>query len=308
MEENNFFVYKNDIDGNVAIGQISPEFDDVLSEIKFEWLQDLTKEQLTGTTCHIWYSDLSQSLKTKIDNIRNMKLWESLCDKNKDFCKKKKKLMFIPEMDEIYYFNLGSKFSSGRLYGANGNVEPHVDSGRLFQFKNIKLYRVLIGLSDDNKNTTTKFINAKLEKKINKNDYVVFDFDRTFHQVVKENKLNTPRFVLKLHFVICDDENEPLWKIELFKKCHIVYEIITRYFMEHGTDPTTWSGFFFGLILETDPVIYIVLCSIVLYFLIQVYKITNPIKITKYLVLTICTIYFIYVTCFWLYYVLTGER
>lgn len=307
MESKTFFVYKNDIEGNVAIGSIPNEFDDLLTEIRTEWKHELTQEHLNASTHHDWYVDLSESLKNKIDNVRNMQLWKSLCNEEFETCNNGR-IVPVPEMDEIYYFNLGSKIKSGRLYGANGNVDPHVDSGKLFQTKGLKLYRVLVGLSDNNKNTITRFINAGLEKKINKNDYIVFDFDRTLHQVVKENKLNMPRYLLKLHFVICENCNYPEWKINLFKNCHILYESITRYIMEVGTDPETWQQFFFGMALEIEPIIYIISCLIASYFLIKVHNITNPLQITKYLILTVCFVYLILVTFFWLHYIFTGDR
>lgn len=307
MEDSNFFVYKDKIDGKVAIGQLPQEFDDLLEEIKIEWKKQLTQEDLNSSTCHEWYVNLKQSLKTKIDAVRNMKLWQSLCDENNGVCKKGK-ILYVPEMDEIYYSNFGLQNKSGRLYGANGNIEPHVDSARLFVTKGITLYRVLIGLGDKNTNTSTKMTNAGISKKINKNDYVVFDFNRTVHQVIKENKIDMPRYLLKLHFIVCENIDEPDWKVELFKKTHIMYEAITRYVMDNGTDPRTWYEFFLGLILEIDLSIYFIVCLISLYVLIKIYNVTNPIKITKYIFLNISITYLIIVTYFWIYYLITKER
>jgi hypothetical protein len=307
MENKKFFVYKDNNDGNVAIGSIPIEFEDLLTEIKNEWHQKLTQKQLNASTHHEWYVELSDSLKSKIDTVRNMKLWKSLCNENFETCNGGK-IISVPEMDEMYYFNLGSKIQSERLYGANGNVDPHVDSGKLFQIKGLKMYRVLVGLSDSNLNTATRFINAGLEKKINKNDYVAFDFDRTLHQVVKQNKLNMPRYLLKLHFVICENCNEPEWKIKFFKQCHVIYESVTRYVMDNGTDPETWYQFMLGMILEIEPIIYIIACLIALYFIIKVHNIKDPLQILKYLLFIILFVYFVLVTLFWTYYVLTGYR
>lgn len=307
MENKTFFVYKNNIEGNVAIGSIPSEFQNLLSEICIEWKQQLTQDQLNSSTHHEWYLNLSESLKNKVDNVRNMKLWKSLCDEVFETCNNGR-VSHVVEMDELYYSNFASKSQFERVYGANGNMHPHVDSGKLFQVKGLKMYRVLVGLSDNNKNITTRIVNARIEKKINKGDYVVFDFDRTLHEVVKENKLNMPRFLLKLHFVVCENCNEPEWKINLFKNCHIIYENVTRYVMDKGTDPETWYEFLLGMILEIEPLIYIISCLIALYFLIKVHNITDSLQITKYLIFTICFVYLVLVTFFWLYYVFTGNK
>jgi hypothetical protein len=117
-----------------------------------------------------------------------------------------------------------------------------------------------------------------------------------------------PRYLLKLHFVVCENCNEPEWKIHLFKNAHIVYENITRYVMDGGTDPESWYDFFLGMVLEIEPIIYISACIVTLYFLIKVYNITDSLQIAKYLLFIIIVVYLVLVTCFWLYYVFTGER
>ncbi len=138
MEEKTFFVYKDDLDGNVAIGTIPPEFEDILTEIKTEWKHTFSQDQLNASIYHEWYNDLSYSLKNTIDNVRNMKLWKSLCDEKLETCKNGK-FIAVPEMDELYYFNMGTKLTSRRMYGAGATVTPHVDSGKLFQTSKIKM-------------------------------------------------------------------------------------------------------------------------------------------------------------------------
>ena len=51
---------------------------------------------------------------------------------------------------------------------------------------NIKVYRVLIGLSD-NKNMITNIPHANLSYKLEKYDYLFFDYSRTHHQFLKDN-------------------------------------------------------------------------------------------------------------------------
>lgn len=307
MENNIFFTHVDQNDGNVALGALPDEVGDILAELMTEWKNNMTHEQLTSTTHHNWYNDLSESLKSKVDVVRNMEIWQSLCNEKNKYCTKGK-LISVPEMDEIYYFNLSAKIKSGRLYGAHGNVDAHTDSMGLFKFNKLKLYRVLIGLSNDNKNTITKFINAKVQKKINKLDYAVFDFNRTLHQVIKENPSNNPRFLLKLHFVVCEECDEPDWKIALFKNIHILYEVITRYVMDNGTDPKSWYDFFLGVIFEIDSSVYIATILTTLYVLINVYNIKDSIQLAKYTLFVVCFVYLIIVTIFWTWYELTGER
>jgi hypothetical protein len=307
MDENNFFIYRDKSDGNIAIGKIPEEYEDLLTEIQIEWKQNILDKNLLSSTHHEWYYDLTYSLKQKIDTIRNMELWKSLCDENNNKCKKND-IIYVPEMDELYYFNLKSDIPSGRLYGAFGNVEPHIDTARLFEIEGLTMYRVLIGLSDFNKTTSTKFPKANMEKKINKNDYVVFDFNRTLHQVIKKNKISNPRYLLKLHFIVCENYEQNSWKVKLFKKCHMLYEKITRYVMDEGTDPEKWTDFFWGLIMEIDPLIYIVSCLIALYFIVGIFKIKNTIEIVKYIICFVIVLYLFIVTLFWLRYQLTGYR
>jgi hypothetical protein len=83
------------------------------------------------------------------------------------------------------------------LYGASGNYVIHRDNV-WFNFPGINFYRVIIGLTNGNNNIITYFNNLDIGHKINSGDYIVFDFDKTTHQVIKEKNYNTPRILLKI--------------------------------------------------------------------------------------------------------------
>jgi hypothetical protein len=80
---------------------------------------------------------------------------------------------------------------------------------------------------------------------------MLFDFDRTLHQVKKTGSTATPRILLKLHFFVCDIKyaHMPvLWiYVDFAYLCYVVYYRIARYTEQIGTDPTTFAGFFFGI-------------------------------------------------------------
>jgi hypothetical protein len=85
---------------------------------------------------------------------------------------------------------------------------------------------------------------------LQENDFIVFDFDKAKHQVVNENDApsNDYRIMLKLHFLVCDSCSTISPYFQLTKQAYILYENITRYCMQTGTDPTTPYEFFIGLL------------------------------------------------------------
>jgi hypothetical protein len=163
-------------------------------------------------------------------------------------------------MNEIYYSNPKPNFSTGPLYGAAANLIPHRDC-ILFCFPGIRVYRAIICATDGNSDTATEFINHNVERQLNKGDYMVFDFDRTLHQVKKTGNSPTPRILLKLHFLVSNTESysyHPLYSHHLVNKmyikfaswCYVVYYRVARYTEQLGTDPKTFAGFFFGILWE----------------------------------------------------------
>ena len=87
----------------------------------------------------------------------------------------------------------------------------------------------------------------KIGHNLNKGDYILFDFDRTAHQVIKHKESNIPRILLKLHYIVYDNSNSEEY-VKFIKKIYLLYDCITRYIMDTGTDPETFYEFFLGLL------------------------------------------------------------
>ena len=256
------------------------------------------------------------SIKSKVEEIQKSNFWNKLCDGSKKCIK-----INVKEMDELYYSNFkktANNVLSQNLYGSTGNIVIHKDCHNICTFNNVKLYRILIGLTGENKNIITKLNKFDIEKKINKNDYIIFDFSRTTHQVIKENQtLNTPRILLKLHFIVCENCKYSNTYINFLKSYFINYDILTRYLLKNGTDPESYYQFFIGLLTHFfyHPYIrYIILFIIFIIIIVikDVFKIKliykNTSKIIKYILFSLIFIYLLIVMFYWIRYKLFGIR
>lgn len=239
---NSLFTYRDEVEGKVGIGKLPNELLPILDDISKEYFSKIPDK--SSTTYHTYYNDSTLNLKEKVDKIQYNKFWDGICDNNNHCIKH-----CVTEMNEIYYSNPKPNFEKNNLYGAAANLIPHRDC-ILFNFNGIRFYRIIIGLTDSNNDTSTEFINLKLEHKINKGDYMIFDFDRTLHQVKKSGKQETPRILLKLHFIVCDNCNYSDKYVKFISYFYIYYYYIARYTEQIGTDPKTFIGFFLGLLWE----------------------------------------------------------
>jgi len=297
------FTYKDDIEGKIGIGKLPSELHSMLDDISKEYYTIIPDKN--ASTYHTWYDDMSPSIKSKVEKIQKNGFWNKLCDGSK--CIK----INVNEMDELYYSNPKNNMNKINLYGASGNYDIHKDC--FYNFNGIKFYRVIIGLTDGNDNIITYFNNFDVSHKINMGDFIVFDFDKTTHQVIKEKEELTPRILLKIHFIVCENCNYTKEYVETIKQFYIFYEIVTRYFMKVGTDPKTFYQFFIGLgcqLMTQNCVKYILFALIVvLLILFQVvlkikllYK--NIPKIIKLLLLYLFASYIVVVFFYWLRYTL----
>ena len=262
------------------------------------------------STHHLWYNDMPANIKLNVENIQKHKFWNKLCDGSK-ICTK----INANEMDELYYSNPKNNLKKQNLYGAS-NYYIHKDC--IFNFNKIKFYRILIGLTDGNDNITTQFVNLNIGQKLNKGDYILFDFDRTMHQVIKENSnKNTPRILLKIHYIICENCKYSIEYVEKIKKLYLYYEYTTRYIMNLGTEPKGFINFFVGLIVQyffTPQFKYYLLFLTILIIIILnkilkiklIYK--NLLKIIKYIFLSLFILYLVIVFFYWSRYKLYGIR
>ena len=303
MDEN-FFIYKDNVEGKVAIGKIPDDLKLDLSDISCLYYKQIPDKN--KSTYHTWYSNMNCEIKQKVRKIQDNPFWDNLCDNNLDCFK-----LSAREMDELYYSNPPNNLKKINLYGAYSNYGIHKDC--IFNFDGIKFYRVLIGLTDNNDNVITNFTKFNINHKINKYDYIVFDFDRTEHQVLKEKDKETPRILLKLHYIVSENGKHSKEYVELVKKCYLTYEFITRYIMDTGTDPETFYEFFWGLVcqgyMKTENLYYTLLYSIIIiFYLVKVLKITNVLKITWMLLLSLFCIFIIHVIFYWSRFKISGIK
>lgn len=311
------FTYRDNKEGKVGIGKLPENMNTLLENILNTYNNLIPDKE--SSTHHMWYADMPENLKKMIGKIKENEIWNKICD-NSEKCIK----ISVSEMDELYYSNpknnvvkknIGNENSYGNLYGAAGNYKIHRDC--IFNFNGIRFYRVLIGLTDKNDNVVTYFNNLKIGHKINSGDYVIFDFDKTTHQVYKEKETNTPRILLKLHYIICENCKYSKEYVESVKHMYIYYEYITRYIMQTGTDPETLYQFFFGVINDIytgENFTYILWLVIMLILLMLIYifginlEKTDVFLTIGYVLISLLSLYIIIVLYFWLRYKLFNIR
>ena len=234
-----FFKYTDNKEGNIAIGKLPQNMISILENVNIH----IPDKDITKCTYHNWCDNMLPTIKKDIDLIKNDPYWNQLNDTILTSTQ-----INMDRMDEIYYSNPPSNMNRIILYGAAGNFSKHRDCV-IFQFSGVKCYRVLIGLTNGNNNIVTYFNNYNYGHKINKYDYIAFDFNRTIHQVIKESSNDTPRLILKLHFLVYDKSYSKIY-IAYIKKLYICYEYIFRYINEFGTNPETICQFFIGLLYQ----------------------------------------------------------
>jgi len=207
------------------------------------FLDEIAKEYKTlipdksVSTFHTWYNDMTFSIKAKVFKIQKNIFWNQLT-------REKGTIINVNEIDELYYSNPQNDLYKNNLYGTTVSYGIHRDG--IFSFAGINFYRVIIGLTDGNDNIITRFNNLNIEHKINKGDYIIFDFDKSSHHVIKERNELTLRILLKIHFLVGENGYSKEY-IERIKIIYLYYEWITRYITKTGTDPETYYQFFLGL-------------------------------------------------------------
>ena len=246
------YTSRNPTDGNVGIGTLPLQYLHILENIASEYISIVPDKSVT--TYHTYYHNLSGSLKLSFERIQHADFWKGVMFGAFEHHTSFASIMHnMPEMNEIYYSNPVPNFEKGPLYGAAANLIPHRDC-ILFYFPGIRVYRAIISATSGNHDTVTVFINHENERRLNKGDYMVFDFDRTLHQVKKTGQAPTPRILLKLHFLVCDMQYAKMrWAgiyVNFAYICYITYYKIARYTEQLGTDPKTFVGFFFGILWE----------------------------------------------------------
>ena len=206
----NIFTYRDEYEGNVGIGKLPENLQSILEDISEEYIKIIPNKN--NSVYHTWFTNMPENIKKKVEIIQKDIFWDKLCDNTKKCIK-----INANEMDELYYSNPQNNLDKINLYGTSPNYDIHKDC--FFDFYGIKFYRVLIGLTGGNNNVITYFNNLDVKHKINTGDFIVFDFGKTVHQVIKDKEENTPRILLKLHYIICEDCNYSINFVEKIKKC-----------------------------------------------------------------------------------------
>lgn len=301
----------NDTDGGVFVKKIPSDLNKYIDPIRELYLKESDSNELNNTINHIWYTKSSNELKSLMQKFQNHPFFKNLCNKSNN-CK----IENVSEMDEIMYANF-KKINNNNInyYGATGNFVQHHDCEPCsLVFKKTHLYRILIGLTNENEYIVTKFVNYDIGKNINKGDMLGFDFDKTLHQVINtNNKQETPRILMKLHFLVCEDCNISDEYFKKIKQFYINYDKLTRNYTKIGTDPEYFHEFAIGLTahymyysnIRKILLIYFII-SLILIQYINKYKINLKNSITmvlqslKYLFI----IYLLITIFYWLRYVL----
>ena len=324
---NNIFTYIDDKDGKVGIGKIPNELHFILDNISKEYINKIPDK--SSTTYHTYYNDLTGNLKENFDKIQYNIFWDNICENSNQCIKKFNNTIFntfisiftniynnankcikycVTEMNEIYYSNPKPNFEKSNLYGAAANLIPHRDC-ILYNFYGISFYRIIIGLTNYNNDTSTEFINLNLQHKINRGDYMIFDFDKTLHQVKKLGLQETPRILLKLHFIVCENCKYSENNVKFISNFYKYYYYIARYTEQIGTDPNTFMGFFFGLMWEYPfyslfQNISVLLFIIIIIILNSFYKIKNIYNLLLYSLFCMFNIYLLIVYFYYCRYIL----
>jgi hypothetical protein len=156
-------------------------------------------------------------------------------------------------------------------------------------------------------------VNLNLAHKINKGDYMIFDFDKTLHQVKKLGQQETPRILLKLHFIVCENCRNSDAYVNFAEYCYRCYYYIARYTEQIGTDPKTFAGFFFGLMWEWPfysafkyTVGGVFVTNVVV--LHRVYKIRSVRKLVLYSFANMGTMYLLIVAFYYFRFLLFGIK
>lgn len=304
-----FFNNKNEIQGNVGFGKVPEYINPILNNFSHQ-IDLITNEEHMK---HIYISELSTSLKNNFQSIKNDSFWYQLAENNHS------KVLHIDGMEELYYSNPKFKNNNNMigLYGSTNNLYLHRDCEFICTFPNVKVYRVLIGLSN-NENMITNIPYANVSHKLQKYDYLFFDYSRTHHQVLKDNTQldNNARKMIKIHFMIIDDSTSEF--TELFLKTYFkTYNSIFRFWSNMGLEPETYSQFFFGLSNEFFYTSYItqVVSLLYLFSILHMYitynidfKAKNMLKFIGYPSLSIFTVYCSIVFLYWFRYKLYDIR
>lgn len=242
------FLGSNENYGYLHISSVESDLMKYTDQMYDAYLEESHPSEVNNTLNHMWYSRSSVHLQNLFEKFQHHPMFHELCHGSSN-CK----IQNVKSMDEIMYSNSKqiSEYSSEDVnyYGATSNYKLHHDCEICsYLFPNTKLYRVLIGLTNNNYHIYTHFPEYNVSKNINAGDVVAFDFDRTLHKVVNEKHLQTsPRALLKLHYLVCEDCQLSESSFQNINQFYIYYDRFLRGFTKIGTDPVYPHEYAIGL-------------------------------------------------------------
>jgi hypothetical protein len=235
------FTIRSRSDGKFGQGVVPPELRQHLDPLARLYLGEIPPEGLAGSTHHQWCRQSSPELRSLVDAIKSHPIWEQLSDgTGAAVCD-------LGEMDELYYSRAPKE--RGMLYGAAANYDLHVDG--VFAFPGVQVYRVLIGLTD-NDHVETQFPGLGVHHRLGKGEFIAFNFDRARHRValLPDVPNDGYRILLKLHFGVSTAGGWASRYLRFVLGTYRFYETLTRRLMDAGTAPRTLPQFAVGSLAQ----------------------------------------------------------
>lgn len=148
-----------------------------------------------------------------------------------------------PANDEIY-FSVDPSLVVSQADAQHAFTDCHYDGP--FWFMEGTFLRVLLSLTPNN-HITTCF--QKICHSLNEGEFSVIDYNRTRHCVAGKQDVHGPRrILLKFHFIVCSNIHS-VWRCMLTAHMSYLWNIISRWAINLGTNPHSLIGRLFGLLV-----------------------------------------------------------
>lgn len=296
-KKNDFFLFRDDEEGKLALGKIPDAFLSLLDSISNEFNELIDDKR--SCRCNMYVNHTGPSIIEKVNFIRNHDFWKQLNDNDES-----KVIMNIKEIDELLHSN-PKDIHCSNLYGTAG-LYKHKDMHPC-SFPGVDAYIVLIGLTEENDNVITYFNKFDVGHKMNRGDYLVFDFNKNTHQVIQLENKKLIRRLLKTYFIVYDKKYSETY-IECVKKIIICYHYTSTWLINIGTEPTNLLGFFIGVgiqyyltySLHYYILLFVLLISICITVVFNIYS--KPKEFGKYFYINISILSSIYLSAVLFYY------
>lgn len=200
-------------------------------KIKLWSISSITSSKISH---HWWYEKLPTDIRNAFDECSNSYIIKNM------FCSLFSPIYYdilpIPEMNEIYV--TGEERKEDPIQSDRVFFISHID-GPFMWVPFVSVYRCLIGVNE-NKKITTHFPANYQNYKVNKGDFLAFDFNREIHYITSNNNTfqTEPRITLKAHYCIypkwCG------WLGRFMYTANAKYNQIFRYLFLKTIKPETW--------------------------------------------------------------------